>query len=210
MNYDHLLLPSGAASIADVDDYLSTQQGQPETAVVAAIAAELNKRNAALPESDTFLGTESVGGAPSGAVLHVSCPYDAIGFVRGLLFELATPRDYAIYDPQLAWVLDPAARVDLTVTHGGAGEFPYLTESLLAQWIPELGDPDPFLIAERAPEHYMQTYRAGADSYTVEYRDGSAERHYGLEATDPAQVSTLFWEWATGAPSTGAWQRVQL
>ncbi|MEV0250029.1 hypothetical protein AB0H76_25765 [Nocardia sp. NPDC050712] len=209
MNYDHLLLPSRAATIADVDDYLSAQQGQPESDVVAELAAELNKRNAELPEADTFLGTDTVGGAPSGTVLHVSCPYDAIGFVRNLLFELATPRDYALYDPQLAWLFDPADRVEVAVTHGGAGEFPYLTEALVAQWVPELADPNPFLIAERAPEHYIQTYRAANGEYTVEYRDGSAASHFGLETADPAEVSDLIWAWATGSPRAAHWSRVQ-
>ncbi|MEV6274521.1 hypothetical protein [Nocardia sp. NPDC051832] len=208
MNYDLLLLPSGAATIADVDDYLGMQQGVGEAAVVAEIAAELNKRNAELPESDTFLGAESVGGARTGTVLHVSCPYDAIGFVRNLLFELATPRGYAVYDPQLAWLIDPAGRVDLAVTHGGAGEFPYLTESLLAQWIPELAEPAPFLIAERGPEQYIQTYRAD-DGYIVEYRDGSAARHFRHDTADPARAAELIWGWATGAPNTATWTRVE-
>ncbi|MFC9892988.1 hypothetical protein ACFVMC_04770 [Nocardia sp. NPDC127579] len=209
MNYDLLLLPSGAATIADVDEYLSTQQGRTETETVATIAAELNKRNSELPAADTFLGTESVGGAPSGAVLHVSSPYDAIGFVRNLLFELATPRGYALYDPQLAWLVDPAGRVEVAVTHGGAGEFPYLTESLLAQWIPELADPAPFLIAERAPEHYIQTYRLD-DGYVVEYRDGSAKRHFRLDTADPAEVAALIWAWATETPRPADWTRVKL
>ncbi|WP_194816858.1 hypothetical protein [Nocardia sp. XZ_19_385] len=209
MNYDLLLVPSGAATIADVDDYLGAQQGLAEAPVVAEIAAELNKRNAELPEADTFLGTESVGGAPTGAVLHVSCPYDAIGFVRNLLFELATPRGYAVYDPQLAWLIDPTDRVDVTVTHGGAGEFPYLTKTLVEQWVPELAEPSPFLIAERGPEQYIQTYRAGDDGYIVEYRDGSAKRHFRLETTDPAQVAELIWAWATGAPNTATWTRVK-
>ncbi|MGW0250883.1 hypothetical protein ACWDYH_30065 [Nocardia goodfellowii] len=209
MNYDHVLLPSGAATIADVDDYLTGQQGLAEDPVVATIAAELNKRDAELPEADTFLGTESVGGARTGTVLHVPCPYDAIGFVRNLLFELATPHGYAVYDPQLAWLIDPAERVDVEVTHGGAGDFPYLTKALLEQWVPELSDPNPFLIAERAPEHYIQTYRAADGEYTVEYRNGSATEHFGLRTSDPAEVCALIWAWATGEPGTAHWTRVE-
>lgn len=125
VSYDHVLLPSGVASTpAEVDAYLATQQGQPETADIAALAQELNARNDELPESDSFLSVSPLGGAATGAALQVPSPYDAIGFVRELLFRLATPRDYAIYDPQLTWLIDPAGHIPVTVTHGGAGEFP--------------------------------------------------------------------------------------
>ncbi|MFI2284090.1 hypothetical protein [Nocardia beijingensis] len=214
MSYDHVLLPSGvASSIAEVDAYLSTQQGVPESETVARIAAELNRRNAELPEEDNFLSTAPVGGAATGAALHVACPYDAIGFVRHLLFELATPLNYAVYDPQLAWLIDPAGHVRAIVTHGGAGEFPYLTEALVQQWIPELSPPNPYLVVERGEQFYIQTYRETSGAYTVEYRDGSPDKHFGTTVSDPATVAALIWGWAnddrsrfTGLP----WARVDL
>ncbi|WP_216916090.1 hypothetical protein [Nocardia noduli] len=211
MNYDHVLLPSGVASTPDeADEYLAGQQGLAETEVVAELAAVLNRRNGELPEADTFLGTESVGGAATGAVLQVSCPYDAIGFVRNLLFEIATPREYAVYDPQLAWLLDPAGRVDITVTHGGAGEFPYVTKALLDLWIPALVDPNPYLIAERADQVYIQTYRDPVGVYTIEYRDGSPDRHFGTTSENPSEVVALIWAWAVGETLADTdWKRVE-
>ncbi|MFI9505701.1 hypothetical protein [Nocardia sp. NPDC052566] len=198
MSYDHVLLPSGAAStLAEVDAYLSSQQGIAETEVVAALAAALNKRNAELPQDDTFLSTESVGGAATGAALHVACPYDAIGYVRQLLFALATPLDYAVYDPQLAWLMDPADHVPATVTHGGAGEFPYLTKSLAYQWVSGLTPPNPYLIVERGDQFYVQTYRDKSGSYTLEYRDGAPDKHFGITIPDAPTVSALIWDWAT-------------
>ncbi|MFD0361947.1 hypothetical protein ACFQZZ_10880 [Nocardia sp. GCM10030253] len=214
MNYDLVLLPSGAAStLAEVDTYLSTQQGLAETDVVAMLAAELNKRNAELPEEDHFLGADSVGGAATGAVLHVPCPYDAIGYVRQLLFALATPLNYAIYDPQLAWLIDPAGSVPATVTHGGAGEFPYLTEALAQLWVSELAPPNPYLIVERADQVYMQTYRAESGIFTVEYRDGAPNKHFGTTLSDASAVAALIWEWATDDRTrlqTLPWTRVEL
>ncbi|MGW1743062.1 hypothetical protein ACWCPQ_30130 [Nocardia sp. NPDC001965] len=196
MSYDHVLLPSGVASTpAEVDAYLTAQQGQPEAAAVAELAAELSARNAELPESDNFLSVSPLGGAATGAVLQVPSPYDAIGFVRELLFELATPRDYAVYDPQLTWLIDPAGHVPLTVTHGGAGEFPYLTETLARFWVRELADPNPYLIVERAPEVYIQTYRESAEDYTVEFRDGGPDRHFTARVTGPDAVADLIWDW---------------
>ncbi|WP_454194631.1 hypothetical protein [Nocardia sp. Marseille-Q1738] len=214
MSYDHVLLPSGvASSIAQVDAYLSTQQGIPEAGVVAQIAAELNRRNAELPEEDSFLSTVPVGGAATGAALYVSCPYDAIGFVRHLLFELATPLNYAVYDPQLAWLIDPAGHIAATVTHGGAGEFPYLTKALAEQWVPELSPPNPYLVVERGEQFYIQTYRENTGVYTLEYRDGSPDKHFGTTVADPATVAAVIWDWANDNrarfPSL-PWSRVEL
>ncbi|WP_227998025.1 hypothetical protein [Nocardia australiensis] len=214
MTYDHLLLPSGAAStLAEADAYLSTQQGLTETDVVAAMAAELNKRNAQLPEDDHFLSVEAVGGAATGAVLHVPCPYDAIGYLRNLLFEIATPLHYAVYDPQLALLIDPAERVDATVTHGGLGEFPYLTKPLAIQWVSELAPPNPYLIVERTDQVYIQTYHDESGNYIVEYRDGAPDKHFGTTITGPTAVADLVWEWATDNRTqlqTLPWTRVEL
>lgn len=199
MSYDHVLLPSGVATTPDeVDAYLTAQRGLPEDRVVAELAAELNERDAALPEPDGFLAESPVGGAETGAALYVSSPYDAIGHLRGLLFDLATPRAYAVYDPQLAWLLDPAGHIPVTVTHGGAGEFPYLTETLIHQWIPDLSDPNPYLIVEREPQVYIQTFRDAEGDYTLEYRDGSPDRHFGTRLGDADRVAALIWDWTSG------------
>ncbi|MEU4316105.1 hypothetical protein [Nocardia sp. NPDC024068] len=214
MSYDHVLLPSGVASTPEeVDAYLTAQRGQPETAEIAALAEELNARNAELPEADTFLSVSALGGAQTGSVLQVPSPYDAIGFVRDLLLRLATPRDYAVYDPQLTWLIDPAGHIPVTVTHGGAGEFPYLTEALTRRWVRELADPNPYLIVERAPERYIQTYRRSADEYTVEYRDGGPDRHFAAEVTGPETVAELIWDWTREdgtRPDRVPWQRLGL
>nr|WP_198428849.1 hypothetical protein [Nocardia bovistercoris] len=204
------MVPSGVAvTPEEVDEYLAAQNGVGEVAVVAEMAAVINARDAELPEADTFLGAERVGGAATGNALYVSGPYDAIGFVRALLFEIATPRGYAVYDPQLTWLIDPAGRAEVHVTHGGAGEFPYLTESLAHLWVPELSGPNPYLIAERGEQVYIQTYRDPSGSYTVEYRDGAPERHFGATVEDPKRVAELFWTWAEGneLPDPG-WSRV--
>ncbi|MQY17861.1 hypothetical protein [Nocardia macrotermitis] len=212
MSYDHILLPSGvAATPAAADAYLTAQQGQPASEVAAQIAAEVNRRNAEMSEQDSFLSVAPIDAL--GGALHVPSPYDAIGHVRALLFELATPRDYAIYDPQLSWLIDPAGRVPVTVTHGGAGEFPYLTESLVHQWIPRLSEPGPYLIVEREPEVYVQTFREDENSYILEYRDGSPDKHFGANLTDPARVADLIWDWTNGDRSrlnTLSWDKIDL
>jgi len=39
-------------------------------------------------------------------------------------------------------------------------------------------DSDSFLVLERLPMHYMQAAKTGADSYVVEYQQGSLQEHY--------------------------------
>ncbi|MFE3001136.1 hypothetical protein ACFXG4_39910 [Nocardia sp. NPDC059246] len=211
MSYDLVLLPSGAAvSPAEVDTYLTAQDGRPAGDAVTEIAAELDGRNGELPEADSFLGSPA-GDGVLGDALFVSTPYDAIGHVRGLLFELGTPHDYALWDPQLAWLVDPAESVTAAVTHGGAGEFPYLTRQLVELWIPELGQPGPYLIVETGDQIYIQTYRHQNGHYDLEYRDGSADKHFAATANDPRIVADLIWGWATGDRSGFAaldWRRL--
>ncbi|MEU4597738.1 hypothetical protein [Nocardia sp. NPDC023988] len=211
MSYDHILLPSGAASSLDeVDAYLTAQEGLPETDAIAEIAAELNARDSALPEEDGFLSSPVSG--PTGDTLFVPSPYDAIGFVRNLLFELATPRGYAVYDPQLSWLIDPDGHIPIAVTHGGAGEFPYLTEELAHRWVADLAAPNPYLIVERGEQSYIQTYRDPDGTYTLEYRDGSADRHFGTKLGDDAEVARIIWDWTNGKPvaDEADWARVEL
>lgn len=212
VSYDHILLPSGTASTpAEADAYLTAQQGEPASEAAAWLAAEVNRRNEELPEQDGFLSVAPI--EAHGGALHVASPYDAIGHVRALLFELATPRDHAVYDPQLAWLIDPAGHVPVTVTHGGAGEFPYLTEHLVRQWVPELSEPGPYLIVEREPEVYIQTFRDDEHSYILEYRDGSPDQHFGTRLTEPGRVADLIWDWTVGDQARLAeltWDRVDL
>ncbi|MBF6087617.1 hypothetical protein IU438_14650 [Nocardia cyriacigeorgica] len=213
MSYDHILLPSGAAATpAEVDAYLTAQQGQPESEIVAAIAAEVNRRNEELPEEDTFLSSAPVGGADTGTVLQISSPYDAIGFVRELLFRLATPQNYAVYDPQLTWLIDPAGHVPVEVSHGGAGEFPYLTKPLTERWVAELAAPNPYLVVSRGEQDYIQTYHQEPE-YILEYRDGSPKKHFTTTLDDASRVSELIWAWTTGdraALDDVAWSKLKL
>ena len=165
VSYDHVLLPAGAAATADdVDAYYAAQHGQPTSAAISAIAAGLNRHNSERPESDTFLSVVPLNGGDTGTVLHVPSPWDAVGFVRQLIFDLATPLDYAVYDPQLNWLIDPAGHIPVTVMHGNAGEFPYLTHALATKWVAGLAEPNPFLIVERQGQGstYIQTSRGAA------------------------------------------------
>jgi hypothetical protein len=59
-----------------------------------------------------------------------------------------------------------------------------------------------FLIVERTDDPsghtYAQTARLDDGSYTVEYRDGSAERHFATQVVDLRGVHELLTGWASG------------
>ncbi|MGX1762813.1 DUF6891 domain-containing protein, partial [Streptomyces lydicus] len=70
-----------------------------------------------------------------------------------------------------------------------------------------------YLVVERDDQVYMQTYREETGAFTLEYRDGSAEKHFGTTVLDAATVSALIWDWATDnrdRMQTLPWSRVEL
>ncbi|MEV5377709.1 hypothetical protein [Streptomyces nondiastaticus] len=85
------------------------------------------------------------------------------------------------------------------------------------------GEGDRFAIAERAerPEdagdegegdHYIQTWHEADGPYEVEYREGTAERHFGVRMESAAEVTAVFAAWARGEEGWAdgyAWERVR-
>ncbi|MFF7727819.1 DUF6891 domain-containing protein [Streptomyces sp. NPDC008001] len=66
--------------------------------------------------------------------------------------------------------------------------------------------------AEDGGDHYIQTWHEGDGPYEVEYRDGTAERHFGVRMEGPAEVTAVFLAWARGEEGWAdghAWERVR-
>ncbi|GAA0362510.1 hypothetical protein [Streptomyces blastmyceticus] len=89
----------------------------------------------------------------------------------------------------------------------------------LARLIGRLGaDGDRFVVVERIADgregdHYIQTWHEGDGPYEVEYRDGSAERHFGVRMADAEEVVAVFVAWARGAEGWADgydWEPVEL
>ncbi|WP_031070072.1 hypothetical protein [Streptomyces sp. NRRL WC-3742] len=61
-----------------------------------------------------------------------------------------------------------------------------------------------FLVVSRADEDYAQAYQHSPDGWQVEYREGSADRHYQtLEHQSREQAERLLWGWISDTPE---WQ----
>ncbi|MFI6152887.1 hypothetical protein ACIBCA_09360 [Kitasatospora sp. NPDC051170] len=61
-----------------------------------------------------------------------------------------------------------------------------------------------FLVLSRAEEDYAQAYQHGPEDWQIEYREGSAERHYQTtEHQSREQTERLLWGWISADPD---WQ----
>src|SRR5690606_11241610 len=106
----------------------------------------------------------------------------------------------------------PSGHVPVQVSHGGAGEFPYLTKALAERWVAELAAPNPYLVVSRGEQDYIQTYHQEPE-YILEFRDGSPKKHFAATLDDASRVSALIWAWATGDRSAlddVAWTKLKL
>ncbi|MFB7124490.1 DUF6891 domain-containing protein [Kitasatospora sp. NPDC056273] len=73
----------------------------------------------------------------------------------------------------------------------------------LAGMVRRIGAPDDrFLVVERIPDLpdvYVQVWHADGEEYTLEHRDGSAERHFEVRLDGPEPVVAAMTGWARGA-----------
>ncbi|MEU6313941.1 hypothetical protein [Streptomyces sp. NPDC047014] len=77
-------------------------------------------------------------------------------------------------------------------------------------------DGDRFVIVERVtedPEVYIQVWHDAGDTYQLEHRDGSAERHFQAYLPTAAEVVAVMAGWARqekGWDAGPAWERLDL
>ena len=116
------------------------------------------------------------------------------------VLELTMDRGLAVLDVQTLRLYDPRGAIPFTVRLGDESIAPYLSPSLLADLIARPVPRDPFFVVKREEQHYIQALTPARDSpAVVEYRDGSANRHYRAETSDRDLVRDTVWVWASGA-----------
>ena len=158
-------------------------------------------------EAWSGLGSTTDGPA---AVLHLP-PGDDHELLTAVLRATAR-RELAVADLRTPTLYDPRERIDVTVKLGDDSVLPYLSRSLLAYLLPLPGE-YPWLIVSRAPETYIQTRRLPDDSYEVEHRAGSADRHFQAYTANPSIVHRAIWSWLSDDPrwrDVVAWHRIEL
>jgi len=153
-----------------------------------------------------------------GAVITIDCSEPEL---LSALFKATKEYAVAAYDSVLQRLYSPHGSASVSVILGGAVVIPYVNAQLLDHLVrnPTWPDPEsPFVIIERDDsgdeENYIQMYLNDDGSYQLEYREGSFERHFGFETTDPQLVSAAMWAWVTldyhRFQTIVAWERVEL
>ncbi|QIK72432.1 hypothetical protein G7070_09335 [Propioniciclava coleopterorum] len=196
MSYDHWLFP---APWCDDPRALEAalETDLPATPTAAALAAELN---AAAAASDERLFTVSPLEA-SGDLLVVPSPFGSVQEVRDVLIPLAFAAGYAVHDPQLAVDLDPRTATPGELTTDEQGSFPVITPALIDHLVANMTIDD-FVIVATDDQVYMQSACREFDAYQLEYRDGSADRHFGTEVATADEVAAAMRGWLAGDDSS--------
>jgi hypothetical protein len=168
--------------------------------------------------------------AQHGAAITIARPADASGAVITVdcsqtealiaLFEATKKYSVAAYDTGLKRLYNPRGSTAVQLILGGEVLVPYATMQLLADVTRNPAWPNPaspFVILGRDddPEdnYYIQSYREIDGSYVLEYRDGSEERHFGVETFDRRLVLEALWAWVVDdhqhLQTIAPWQRVE-
>lgn len=78
-------------------------------------------------------------------------------------------------------------------------------KALLLRLLGALGPGNQFLVIDRVdapgPGYYMQIYREVDGTYVVEYREGSAERHFETVVSDLPSAVAVLTGWAAADPA---------
>ena len=195
INSTFLLVPVAAASAADLEGFLEREHdrnvGEPPVELMQMLD-ELFDR------CQSWISIARAADAGGAAITVLESQPDCLC----ALFEATRDHQIAAYDIELKRLYNPFGSVSVRVLLGGEVVIPYATSQLIDDVVRNPAWPEPgapFVIIERDDpgkgERYIQTYLNDDGSYTLEYRDGSSDQHYGYETTDAALVSAAMWSW---------------
>ena len=170
---------------------------RPAAPAVVEFVDELTRRHGFDSDDGGFLSADIE--ADARGVLVPTWPGTARTNIRAVL-ELTMERGLAVLDAQTLRLYDPRGAIPLTLRLGDETIAPYLSPSLLADLIARPVPRDPFFVAKREEQQYIQALTpVGAAPAVVEYRDGSADQHYRAETSDRDLVRDIVWAWARGS-----------
>jgi hypothetical protein len=138
--------------------------------------------------------------------------------VGPIVQDVAGRRGLVYFDPQKSFVQGPgsdqAASLTLELSNGEVISEPDAT--LIERSVRRLSDQDWFVILERAPSYYAQIgfgSQAGAalGRFVIEYRDGSADRHWRTVTASVNESVAVLLKYADGRmdwTSKFTWEQV--
>lgn len=194
MSYDLYVVPADAcADHTSIEAHVDSQTGQPPEAVAAGIAAAISARNSPDDDERAFLSIHPL--QAEGDVVSVPILFSHVQVARDAVIQEAFEAGFGVYDPQNLMVIDLQKAVGMSVESSSDRNFPTVTADMLSVLAHRMRDKD-HLIVELDDHYYIQSQRRG-EKYDVEFRAGSADRHYGLEASSAADVARTMGLWIT-------------
>ncbi|RMB57267.1 hypothetical protein EAX62_15930 [Tessaracoccus antarcticus] len=114
------------------------------------------------------------------------------------------------------WEVDVTTDVELRATTESGDIIDNPSEDALFMMLEEIesGEGSYLIVeflADRSGQTYAQTSRSSDGSYVVEYRDGSAERHYGTTVEDMRASHALITAWTFQIPGwrdSATWEQI--
>jgi hypothetical protein len=196
VTYDFFVFPADRAE--DLESATEVYETAPERGVLtpgAPVAELLAAVRVACPDWEV---TGHDGAA------YVSTPWtDPMANLRTVA-DLARPLELSVLDVQLAALYDPRGAFDVALDTEGGPRLTWLTRPLLAMVMSHICDLRyHWLNISSEPGVYAQAYRDEDGSWSVEHREGSAERLSVARTTDAALVEEVLWSWAR---NDGRWQ----
>jgi hypothetical protein len=157
-------------------------------------------------ENIDTLGVWSFTPVPSESVLALSCVWSRADEVGAAVTSMASDHGLVCYEPGYH-ILNPNAAgyvPGFTLTSPALLPAVLDPDARRVEWIArQLGDENHFAVLERADGWYVQVgygERVGvpAGTYVLEYREGSADRHFRTETRDVAEATRFLQEFLAG------------
>lgn len=206
MSYDFVLMTPEAAGRDDATaveralDRSEPDTGAPEPRIAAALA-ELTGLLEGRADDDLWVSMWPLD--PGADALFVPVPYPEADDALLRLLRVAARHGLVLVDLSSDRVDRPVDGLPVAVKGGDGTRLGALSREHLHGLVDALGGADPWLVLERDDADFAQTYRDSADRFQVEYRAGSAERHFAAVASGVEQTVDVLWGWLS---DTDGWR----
>jgi hypothetical protein len=201
VSYDFAVIPadliSSAEEAARLHVAMCAQVQRPAPKDVEEFVAQLHRTYGCDNDEDhCILMAES---APDARGTVVTTSWQSVAYNTTELLRMTRDFGFALYDPQKCRVYDPRDHVEVDVELGDGTQVPYLSERLLTALFDRPDPRWPWLIVQRAEQHYIQSKFATGEDVVIEHRRGGPQQHFRAMTSDRPLAQRVLWEWTTHA-----------
>ncbi|RPA57791.1 hypothetical protein EF294_17045 [Gordonia oryzae] len=213
MSYDLYVLPWHLATdAASAEQAMQVDFGTDPDTCAHSMGSPLTDLVTQIVEGQRERGIEHETPEPMVSGVYVTASWGDVVQSRMVVIPLAADHGFDVYDPQENLYIATEHSVPVSVAHGNLGRFPLLSACMLTELVDRLGQPEPYIVIERDTEVYVQSRARDDGRFDLEYRDGSADRHFAT-ITDADRLPELLWAWTVGGPATLSdveWSKLRL